>query len=130
MKARTTTEAPPRRWTMEIPGWAPTLDNRLVYAHWSVARRRKRRDAEVVGMAALVYGVPRATGRRRLRLTIRGRFGRFPDDPAPLKSLWDALVKNGLLVDDSREWLEMAWPPTFERGPKRTVIELEDVEGV
>jgi hypothetical protein len=81
----------------------------------------------MVNRAALAFGVPGAVGRRRLRLTIRGRFGAFPDDTAPLKSLWDALKRSGLILDDSREWLEFVWPPTYERGGKETVIELEDL---
>ena len=122
------TEATTRAWTMVIPGWAPANDNALVYRHWAKARARKRRDAEVLASAAVIFGVPKATTRRRLTLTIRGPFGRFPDDTAPLKSLWDGLVKAGLLVDDSREWLEFVWPPTFERAKEReTVLVLEDL---
>jgi hypothetical protein len=116
-----------RSWTLVIPGWRPVLDNELIYVHWSKARRRKRADVRQLVVAGLAYGVPRATGRRRLTLTIRQATGPFPDDTAPLKSLWDALKHAGLIVDDSREWLEMVWPPTFERGPKGTVIVLEDL---
>lgn len=118
---------PGQRWVMVVPGWRPTLDNDLIYRPRWVASSRKRRDTEVVARAALAYGVPRAAGKRRLTLTIRGRYSTFPDDSAPLKSLWDALVKAELLVDDSREWLEFVWPPTFERGKKETVIALEDI---
>lgn len=114
-------------WTLEIPGWRPVLDNQLVYVHWATARRRKRADADMLMQAAFALGVPMATRRRRLTLTIRQERGRFPDDTAPWKSLLDACVKAGLLVDDSREWLELSWPPTFERGAKGTVILLEDL---
>lgn len=117
------------RWTLTISGWRPTLDNQLIYKPWYKARALKRRDARVIAAAALVHGVPKATVRRRLTLTISQPTGTFPDDTAPLKSLWDALVKAGLLVDDSREWLEMVWPPTFVRGPRSTTIVLEDIEG-
>lgn len=117
----------PGRWVMEIPGWCPTFDNKLKRVPMA-AHRLKKHDANIVGRAALIFGVPAAIGRRRLRLTIRNRFGSFPDDSAPLKSLWDALKSNGLLVDDSRDWLEFVWPPTYERAAKATVIDLEDIE--
>jgi hypothetical protein len=117
----------PGRWVLRIEGWKPTFDNELVYVHWATARKRKRRDAEAVALAALAAGIPRATGRRRVSLTIRARFRRPPDDPAPLKSTLDALVAAGLLVDDSREWMEFVWPPEFERGGTVTTIVLEDI---
>jgi hypothetical protein len=120
-------ESPPGRWTMEVPGWRPVLDNELK-RNPLAAHSLKRRDADQIAIAKMVYGVPNATRRRRLTLSITNRFGRFPDDPAPFKSLWDALVTNHLLVDDSRKWLEMVYPPTYERGAKQTVIILEDLE--
>jgi hypothetical protein len=116
----------PGRWVIEIPGWRPTFDNELKAVPMA-AHRLKKRDVSILGHVAMALGVPSAIGRRRVRLMIRNRFGAFPDDTAPLKSLWDALKRNGLLIDDSREWLEFVWPPTYERGPKMTVIELEDI---
>ena len=115
------------RWAIDIPGWTPCLDNRLVGAHPMTVHKLKRRDVEAIGIAALCCGVPRATTRRRVAVTLRDRYGSFPDDTAPWKSLLDALVRNRLLVDDSRRWCELAFPPTFERGPKGCVIELEDI---
>jgi hypothetical protein len=116
-----------RKWVMEIPGWRPALDNELMRCHWRKKHGLKKRDVGQIAFAALAYGVPRATMRRRVTLTIRQAIGPFPDDTAPLKSFWDALKRNGLIVDDSREWLEFVWPPTFIRGPKGTIIELEDI---
>jgi hypothetical protein len=124
---RSEADEPRKSWTIRIDGWRPALDNELMHCHWRKKHSLKRRDASQMVRAALAYNVPAATTRRRLTLTIRQATGRFPDDSAPLKSLWDALKRAGLIVDDSRDWLEFVWPPTFERGPKGTIIQLEDI---
>lgn len=112
---------------MTINGFTPTRDNQLIYVHWATARRLKRHDADVIARAAVALAIPRATGRRRVTLMVRSRFRRLPDDTAYLKSFLDALVKAGLLVDDSREWMELTFPPTYLKGPKQTTITLEDL---
>lgn len=112
-------------YTLEVPGWRPTLDNELK-GHPLQAHRRKRKDADMIAVAALAYGVPAARGKRRVGLSIRGRFGRFPDPLAPWKSLLDALVTAGLLVDDAAAWCEVT-PVVYSRGERRTIITLEDV---
>jgi hypothetical protein len=116
----------PATYRMDIPGWRPALINDLVGRHPMAIHKRKGRDLKQVATACLVFGVPKATTRRRVRLTISGRYGRFPDDDSPFKSVLDALVRCGALVDDSREWCECD-EPRFVRGPRFTVIELEDI---
>lgn len=117
----------PGRWELEIPGWTPTLDNALkrmpIQAH-----RLKKNDARTLAKAAIVFGVPAAFTRRRVTLELRNRYSTFPDDPAPLKSCLDACKTAGLIVNDSRKWCELVYPPTFLRGEKRTRIVLEDIE--
>ncbi len=113
-------------YRLMVPGWRPTLANEL-RCHHMVAARKKARDREQIARAMLVYGVPRATGPRHVRVTITGRYARFPDPDAPWKALMDALTTAGAIVDDSAEWCRWEWP-VYRRGPKGTAIELEDIE--
>lgn len=113
-------------WTLDIPGWRPTLANELMTAHHMKAAGMKRKDADQIMTAMLVYGVPKAEGPRRVAIHIRGRYSRFPDPDAPLKSFLDALKTAGAIVDD--DGARCVWSvPTFERGPKSTLITLEDL---
>lgn len=116
----------PRRWTMEIPGWRPAFASELK-CHPFKAARLKKRDAHMLQQACLAFGVLPAFTRRRVTLTIANAYSSFPDDDAPWKSFLDALKQAEALVDDSRQWCEVVHPPTYERGPKRTTITLEDI---
>ena len=69
-------------------------------------------------------GAPARTTKRRVRLEFFGP-GRLPDPDNLLKSCLDAMVKCGMLVDDSVKWCECS--ATCVRGPLRTLITLEDV---
>lgn len=119
---------PPSSHGIIIYDWHPTLDNRLVGQHWSKVKRMKDADKEIIATYARPF--PRARRKRRIHLRIvlapRQRGG----DPTNYwKSLLDALVACGQLVDDSGRWCE-AMPPRIERGErKRTEIILEDMEG-
>jgi hypothetical protein len=64
---------------------------------------------------------------RRVFLNVRGPFSVWPDPTAYAKTILDALTVNGLIVDDSAEWCEFVYPPTYARGPKLTVLRLEDL---
>ena len=60
-----------------------------------------------------VADVPKAVGRRSVEiLIVKGKSSRRRDDPANRcgrsKSLLDALVKLGMLVDDDDVWLDYA----------------------
>ena len=123
MPATTTTC---QRWRLEIPGWRPALLNELLGRHPMSVARRKAHDRRILGRALVAYGVPRATGPRGVHLEITGRFGVFPDPDSPWKSLLDALVRCGALVDDSAEFCHWT-PATFRRGAPGTVIELRDL---
>ena len=110
-----------------IPRWWPARLNQN-RGHWSKFARLKEVDANLVAAYALPF--PRATGKRSVRLvvTLSGP-GREPDPDAFWKSLLDALVKCGQLVDDSRKWCRLE-PVEFVRGTERsTTIELRDLEG-
>jgi hypothetical protein len=112
---------------IELPGFAPVLLNQLLHCHWAVAAKRKKAWTRTIGLFS--DNVPRAAGKRRVSLVVtlppRGR--KFDPD-APWKALLDALVRLGLLVDDSPKWVELG-SVTFERGPsKATTIILEDID--
>lgn len=115
--------------TLEIPGWHPTLLNKLYDGHWAARARLKAADAQTLAAAVLVYAVPPATGKRRVRLHVvlapRQRAG---DPDAYAKSLLDGLVLAGALKDDNRQWCE--WErPTFSRGEHAvSYVTLEDVQ--
>lgn len=76
-------------------------------------------------------GVPPATGRRRITLSlVLGRRGKGPDPDGLWEVLLDSLVKCGVLVDDQIEWVDQA-PVVFPyaRGDKiSTTIMIEDID--
>jgi hypothetical protein len=83
----------------------------------------------VVAHAATAAGVPRATGKRRVTIRIiLGARRRGADPDAFFKASGDALKAAGMLVDDSRKWVE--WAPTeYEPGAQDgTVYVIEEVE--
>lgn len=110
-----------------IPGYRLPLLNELLRSHPIRRARLKREAAELVWGYALVAGVPRATGRRRVSLWVVAPWRRLPDPDSADKALLDALVSAGLLVDDSAEWVERT-EPVFVRGKRvETTITLEDL---
>jgi hypothetical protein len=113
-----------------IEGWHPCRLNQLVGCHWGTRSKRKRLDREVIALEALVQKIPKALGKRRISLVLtlapRQRAG---DPDSAWKSLLDALVAAGLLVNDSHLWCELG-EVRFERGKaQRTVIVLTDLAG-
>jgi Holliday junction resolvase RusA-like endonuclease len=113
-------------YTIEIPRWHPASLNKLMKGHWSNGHWLKKVDRAMV--AAYATGVPKAEGKRRVSLHIvldKGQ--RAPDPDAYQKSCLDALVHAGVLVDDNRQYSEIA-PVTFSRNPKGwgTIITLEE----
>lgn len=137
-------------YTLAIPRWRPTLASELK-CHPLAAARKKSADARRIGQEALIAGIPpvaltrqekqrrkflhwplRMDGdpvprRRRVTISINVARGRLMDADAPLKSLLDALVTEGLLVDDSDRWC--LWErPVIRRGATlETVVTLEDI---
>jgi hypothetical protein len=115
-------------YTLTIDNWHPARLNLWDGRHWKVRARHKRADREIVGLYARLAGIPPATGKRRvsLRLTLGPR-QRGADPDAYFKSVLDALVHAGLLVDDDRHGVELG-DVVFQRGKiKGTEIVLEDV---
>jgi hypothetical protein len=114
-----------RAWTIQIGNWRPTLVNELL-CHPHKAARLKRSDADLIAGACLQTGVPKAIGPRRVRLTIAQPGGRRPDPDGVWKSLLDGLVQARMLIDDSAQHCTCV-PPVFRKGPKETIVELEDI---
>lgn len=111
-----------------IPNWHPTLLNVLLNCSPHKRNRLKRADQGMVATYARLAEAPRATGKRRVTLTIvLGPRQRGGDPDAYWKSLLDALAACGQLVDDSRKWVETP-PVLFERAAiKSTSIQLLDL---
>lgn len=142
-----------RVYKIYINDFRPALDNELMRRGWWRKAKLKKRDRDVVAYEAWRAGVPQVAvspqdwryrkvlglgalpgdpqpRRRRVSLSIsnphyRGR--NVPDPLSPLKSLLDALVGSGLLVDDSDRWCEIVVPVEYTTGPKSTTITLEDL---
>lgn len=126
---------PPRRpWLpglhrITIPGWHPARLNELLRGRWHAARLKKR-DRKIVRDYAGWAVIPVALGPRRVHLAITlGKGQRAGDPDAYWKSLLDALVYCGLLIDDNRQHVVLD-PVEFVRGAEpETTIELHDLRG-
>lgn len=116
-------------YRMVIPRWHPTKLNDLLNCHWAVADRRKTADREQLAASAWMADIPKATGKRRVTLTIiLGPRQRGGDVDCYWKSTLDALKNLRLIIDDSPKWCELA-PVKYERGPAMaSVVELEEIE--
>lgn len=113
---------------LHIANWLPATVNQLLHAgRWGW--KLKKADRERVALHAKLVGVPPAAGKRRVTLTLTmGHRMRTPDPDGVWKSVLDALVKCGALLDDRKECVELA-PVRFERAKtKATTILLEDCE--
>jgi Holliday junction resolvase RusA-like endonuclease len=99
-------------WTLRIPGWVPVSVNKLAgQAHWAKKRDSKDKDKRVLLNSAMLAGMtdhPPA-GRRRVQVHVVYPKGaqRFDRDNLR-KSLFDGMVRAGLLRNDSPVWLEDA----------------------
>lgn len=128
------------QWTVEIPDWHPVRTNQLIGADWRSVYKLKKEQHFLVAMSFWRASVPPADRtvdgyptqrKRRVSLTIvLGPRQRGGDPDAYWKVLLDSLVKCHILVDDRKEWVELA-PVQYERGKKpATIIMLEDLEPI
>ena len=111
---------------LEVPGWLPERINVLLRAHWAKQRKLGREAAAVVGAARLLAGVPAGCKTKRSVSVVYSQPRGSADPDARWKQLLDALVKAGLLKDDSQDWC-VPLPPVTVRGPRGTVVTLEDL---
>jgi Holliday junction resolvase RusA-like endonuclease len=101
------------RWELHIAKDPPSLNDRLHNAGASRWRYAKERAAWawLIRQARLVSSATRATGKRRVTLT-RVYAGRQKERDADnlaggMKAIVDALVREGLLIDDAPRFAEI-----------------------
>jgi hypothetical protein len=92
------------------------------------AAKRAVRDEIALALRAGPGAIAEAKGRRRVgvAVTVAG-CGRLLDPDNMLKALFDGLVANRMLVDDSARWCQIGDVSVARGKAKRTVITLEDI---
>ncbi len=112
-----------------LPILPPRL-NQVIGRKWFIVDRLKRDLTTALSLCARDQNIIPATLRRKVSLhVVLGPRRKQPDADAYDKLLLDALVRCGLLVDDSARGLVGRVEVSFERGTKdETRITLEDVE--
>jgi Holliday junction resolvase RusA-like endonuclease len=112
---------------MVIPDWRPATLNELMSNRFRAARLKKA-DRKIIAGYARLAGTPKATGKRRVSVEVT-RSGRMKEiDPDGIwKSLNDALVHAGLLVDDNSRLCELGTFTQPKGDRKSTRIILEDL---
>ncbi len=111
-----------------FPGLLPLL-NQVRGRHWSSEAKAKKELGTRLRLCAIDQRTPQATCRRSVSLTVTlGPRRKQPDADAYDKILLDALVRCGLLLDDSARGLVGRVEIAFERGSSdETIITLTDV---
>ena len=90
-----------------VPHWFPVSANKLVKKNWRVASRYLKKDAEIVATYARLERIVPATGKREVSLRFLYPKGkRMYDENNLTKSLYDAMHRAGMLVNDSPKWLK------------------------
>jgi len=112
-------------YIIHIPNWHPTKLNKLMGNGFAASRKKA---GDMCMISAYCQKVPKATGKRRVDMTITlGKGQRGGDPDAYFKSTNDALVRLGLLKDDNRQWLQLE-PIMYERAERpATTIVLRDI---
>lgn len=118
-----------RSWKFTIPGYLPPSLNELLGVHWSKRSKMKEHAANLVK----VYGwrkcdVACAFRKRTVLITLTraGRRKELDADNAK-KILLDALVKAGLLGDDSPAWCNCPDPVQVKGLVCSTMVELREL---
>ena len=117
------------KYTITIPNWLPTSDNKL-NGHWAKVKRHKLADMQMIWAYANKCGVPKAEVKRILRIVLvigKHKKGRLPDPQNFYKSVCDSLVKSGMLIDDNTTWMEHMPTEILRSNETATIIHLHDV---
>jgi hypothetical protein len=123
----------PDWWNGTLNDWVPASKNLKSQGIRVWNRARRRDDGAIALWADHPDGPPPATAKRRVTLVVerRRRAGRLPDAINLMESTADALVANGLLVDDSGRWMSFG-EPVVRVNPEmewawRTTVRLEEI---
>lgn len=116
-------------WMLSLPMLPASMNQRERQSFW-IRKRELDEITRTIGLLAFEQKIPPALGRRSVQVTIhKSKRSRVKDDPANrdsrAKAILDAMVRTGLLVDDSDQWLD--WGGVIEgekRSDKQTVITL------
>jgi hypothetical protein len=126
-------ERGPGWWNCTINDWVPASKNLKSQGIRAWYRARRRDDAAIALWADHPDGPPPATAKRRVTLVVerRRQAGRLPDPQNLQESFFDALVMNGLLVDDCGRWTSFG-EPVVRVNPEiawawRTTVRLEEI---
>lgn len=114
-------------WTVTIPNYVPVSLNRLTRGRIRDRIRLGKLQRAVVSAYCLLERVPKALGRRRVRLLVTQRRGRLADPDNLLKAMLDSLVGCDMLRDDSARWCEWEMPVVQRGLCDETTIILEDL---
>lgn len=108
------------QWTFAVPCRVPSLNERMQNAgpgRWAYTRLR---GSWATAMKVLARDIPRATGKRGVRLTRvlgkRQRMYDYDNFVGGAKSCIDSMVKAGLIVGDSAKFVDVTYEQ--ERGAK------------
>jgi hypothetical protein len=118
-----------REWVIEIPYWHPIRINDLLSMHWGERIKVKKCQHYLIAVEAWAARIPIAEGvKRRVTLTIvLGPRQKGGDPDAYWKVLLDSLVKCKVLVNDSKEYVDLA-PVQYQRAENEaTIILIEDL---
>ena len=118
-------------WHLTIPV-LPLSMNERERTHWAIRSRELAQITTAIHYLAAEQRIPKAKGRRSVLVTIHKSLrSRVTDDPANrdsrAKSILDAMVATGLLVDDDDTHLEWLGVVEGERlRAKQTVVTISE----
>jgi len=117
-------------WSMVLESVLPS-SNVFMRMHWAKRKKMIQLWAWMLREAG-IRDIPPAGGRTRA-VTIIRYAPRMLDEPnlylAADKCILDNLVKEGVLVDDSPQWLVLKVGQTRSKG-KRTLVQVEEIVNV
>lgn len=115
--------------TLYLPEFTPRSLNTLMRGHWSKAHKAKKADKEVIFGHAHQQGLTMLPDDKRQvsLLIVLGKGQKKMDEDNLWKSLLDALVNAGVLVDDSPKWCQRGTVSYARGDAPATFVILEDV---